>query len=283
MTLRISSPPSVCWNPTSSPARQPARVYGAPLAEDASNLADALMNVRELSFQAFADVRERPSTLPTRPRWHHLRHRGRRNAIHRRPSSKNGASHARSTLSMPRSVPSGCCPCSRSSHHPSPPPFVAIEEVDHGMHPYALEVLVDALRAASERTQILIATHSPTFVNRLKPDELVICDRDPETGVFAHPRRRLRSGGRGRRCRRHATRESSGSREPSVECPSDGGQDHRVRRGPERYKRASRADPRPVPAAVAQRREGAAAIPRRSSVPLTWARSEGGLTGRLQP
>jgi len=50
-----------------------------------------------------------------------------------------------------------------------------------------LDVLIDALRAASERTQLLIATHSPTFVNRLRPDELVICDRDRDTGESLIP------------------------------------------------------------------------------------------------
>ena len=67
-------------------------------------------------------------------------------------------------------------------HEPDPPPLTAIEEVDHGLHPYALDVLVDRLRAASRWTQILVTTHSPTFVNRLKSSELVVCARDAETG-----------------------------------------------------------------------------------------------------
>ncbi len=72
-------------------------------------------------------------------------------------------------------------------HEPDPPPFTAIEEVDHGLHPYALDVLVDRLRAASRLSQIMVTTHSPTFVNRLKPSELVVCGRDAETGASAIP------------------------------------------------------------------------------------------------
>lgn len=72
-------------------------------------------------------------------------------------------------------------------HHPSPPPVIAIEEIDGGLHPYALDVLARVLREASERTQILVATHSPTFVNRLKPNEVVLCDRDAETGESLIP------------------------------------------------------------------------------------------------
>jgi predicted ATPase len=72
-------------------------------------------------------------------------------------------------------------------HEPDPPPLIAIEELDHGLHPYALDVLVDRLRAASRRTQVIVTTHSTTFVNRLRPDEIVICDRDPETGASVMP------------------------------------------------------------------------------------------------
>ena len=72
-------------------------------------------------------------------------------------------------------------------HEPDPPPFTAIEEVDHGLHPYALDVLVDRLRAASKRTQVLVTTHSPTLVNRLESTELVVCARDTETGASLIP------------------------------------------------------------------------------------------------
>lgn len=72
-------------------------------------------------------------------------------------------------------------------HEPDPPPFTAIEEVDHGLHPYALDVLVDRLRAASQRTQVLVTTHSPTLVNRLTSSELVVCARDAETGASSIP------------------------------------------------------------------------------------------------
>ena len=72
-------------------------------------------------------------------------------------------------------------------HDPRPPRLTAIEEVDHGLHPYALDVLVDRMRAATARTQLLITTHSPTLVNRLSPSEVVICDRDPRTGESVIP------------------------------------------------------------------------------------------------
>lgn len=62
-------------------------------------------------------------------------------------------------------------------HDPKPAKITCIEEIDHGLHPYVLDRLVDLLREASERTQLLIATHSPALVNRLRADELIVCER----------------------------------------------------------------------------------------------------------
>ncbi|WP_306369118.1 AAA family ATPase [Nocardiopsis sp. CC223A] len=65
-------------------------------------------------------------------------------------------------------------------YDPHPPALTCIEEIDHGLHPQALELLVERLREASERTQFLIATHSPALADRLRPDELIVCERDDE-------------------------------------------------------------------------------------------------------
>ncbi|WP_292086695.1 AAA family ATPase [Brevundimonas sp.] len=67
-------------------------------------------------------------------------------------------------------------------HDPSPPKLTCLEEVDHGLHPYALDRLVDRLREASEKTQIIVATHSPALINRLTPEDLVVFERDERTG-----------------------------------------------------------------------------------------------------
>jgi len=72
-------------------------------------------------------------------------------------------------------------------HDPDPPKLTCVEEVDHGLHPYALDRIVERLRDASTRTQVLAATHSPALVNRLGPDELIVCERDPETGASRIP------------------------------------------------------------------------------------------------
>jgi predicted ATPase len=65
-------------------------------------------------------------------------------------------------------------------YDPHPSALTCIEEIDTGLHPQALELLVERLREASELTQFIIATHSPAFADRLKPEELVICERLPD-------------------------------------------------------------------------------------------------------
>ncbi|MGW8801029.1 AAA family ATPase [Streptomyces sp. NPDC055775] len=65
-------------------------------------------------------------------------------------------------------------------YDPNPPALTCVEEIDHGLHPQALELIVARLREASERSQFLVATHSPALVNRLNPEEFVVCDRDED-------------------------------------------------------------------------------------------------------
>jgi predicted ATPase len=65
-------------------------------------------------------------------------------------------------------------------YDPNPSALTCIEEIDHGLHPQALELLVERLREASERTQFIIATHSPALADRLKPEELIVCERLPD-------------------------------------------------------------------------------------------------------
>jgi predicted ATPase len=53
-----------------------------------------------------------------------------------------------------------------------------IDEPDVSLHPELMHILVDLMREASERTQLIVATHSDRFVRFLKPEELKIFDLD---------------------------------------------------------------------------------------------------------
>jgi predicted ATPase len=65
-------------------------------------------------------------------------------------------------------------------YDPNPPALTCIEEIDHGLHPQALRLIVERLREASTRTQFIVATHSPALTDRLLPEEIVVCERDGE-------------------------------------------------------------------------------------------------------
>lgn len=65
-------------------------------------------------------------------------------------------------------------------YDPAPPALTCIEEIDHGLHPQALQLIVNRLREASTLTQFIVATHSPALTDRLQPEEIVICERDDE-------------------------------------------------------------------------------------------------------
>ncbi len=62
-------------------------------------------------------------------------------------------------------------------YSPSLPPLVCFEEPENYVHPRLLELLVDLLRNASEKTQVLVATHSPYLVDRLEPEDLIIVEK----------------------------------------------------------------------------------------------------------
>ena len=46
-------------------------------------------------------------------------------------------------------------------YDPSPPQLIGIEEPENQLHPRLLAELVEECRGASERTQLMITTHSP--------------------------------------------------------------------------------------------------------------------------
>lgn len=65
-------------------------------------------------------------------------------------------------------------------YDPTPPPFIGIEEPENFLHPRLLPELAEECRAASERTQLLVTTHSPFFLNGLRPDEVRVLWRDEQ-------------------------------------------------------------------------------------------------------
>jgi len=63
-------------------------------------------------------------------------------------------------------------------YDPDPPPLIGIEEPENHLHPRLLPELAEECRAASERSQLMVTTHSPSFVNGIRPEELWVLYRD---------------------------------------------------------------------------------------------------------
>ena len=68
--------------------------------------------------------------------------------------------------------------------HPEPPPLICIEEPELGLHPDLLHKVSDLICDASERSQLVVTTHSDVIVDTLteQPESVVICEKhDGET------------------------------------------------------------------------------------------------------
>ncbi len=61
---------------------------------------------------------------------------------------------------------------------PDPPRFIGIEEPENFLHPRLLPELAEECRGASERSQLLATTHSPFFLNGMRPEEVRVIYRD---------------------------------------------------------------------------------------------------------
>ncbi len=53
-----------------------------------------------------------------------------------------------------------------------------IDEPEVSLHPELLQLLADAMREASQRTQLIVATHSDRLIRFLEPKEVLVCDAE---------------------------------------------------------------------------------------------------------
>lgn len=64
--------------------------------------------------------------------------------------------------------------------HPIPPPLIVVEEIENGLDPRSIHLLVEEIRTAvlSGITQVVLTTHSPYLLDLLKLDQLVLVARN---------------------------------------------------------------------------------------------------------
>lgn len=71
-------------------------------------------------------------------------------------------------------------------HHPDPPPVVAIEEPELGLHPDLIPHVAELLIQASARCQLFVTTHSPALVDALgqQPGSVIVCEKEAGESRF---------------------------------------------------------------------------------------------------
>jgi predicted ATPase len=62
-------------------------------------------------------------------------------------------------------------------YDPSPPQVIGIEEPETQLHPRLLPELAEECRKAAGHGQLMVTTHSPFFVNALRPEEVWVLYR----------------------------------------------------------------------------------------------------------
>ena len=72
--------------------------------------------------------------------------------------------------------------------HPKPPPLIVVEEIENGLDPRSIHLLVEEIRTAvlGSVTQVVLTTHSPYLLDLLKLDQLVLVARDDKGGPRFH-------------------------------------------------------------------------------------------------
>ncbi|MFM6107622.1 MAG: AAA family ATPase [Sphaerospermopsis kisseleviana] len=70
---------------------------------------------------------------------------------------------------------------------PNPPSLICIDEPDQGVHPRTLPVLAGLFEKASERTQILLATHSSYFLTQFDISQIAVLRKENGEAKFIKP------------------------------------------------------------------------------------------------
>ncbi|MCY4073744.1 MAG: ATP-binding protein [Chloroflexi bacterium] len=74
--------------------------------------------------------------------------------------------------------------------HPEPPPLIVIEEIENGLDPRSVHLIVDEIRDVVEsgRSQVIVTTHSPYLLDLLPLWSIVVVERTEDKGpVFSRP------------------------------------------------------------------------------------------------
>lgn len=64
------------------------------------------------------------------------------------------------------------------------PKTIILDEPELGLHPAALEVLADIVKATAKENQVICSTQSVTFANQFNPEDFVVVDQEKGASTF---------------------------------------------------------------------------------------------------
>jgi predicted ATPase len=56
--------------------------------------------------------------------------------------------------------------------------LICIDEPEAGLHPDWIRLIAELLESAATRTQLIVTTHSPELVSNIKPDHVVVVEKE---------------------------------------------------------------------------------------------------------
>ncbi len=68
---------------------------------------------------------------------------------------------------------------------PEPPATIIIDEPELGLHPSAISILAELIQSASKRTQLIVATQSPTLIDNFSVEDIVVVNRKNGQSSFS--------------------------------------------------------------------------------------------------
>ena len=160
------------------PVPQQRTEGGVRLAHDGSNVADFLLDLRRQDSRAFDGIVETMSyVLPY--------------AKDIQPSLTSSEIERKAWLQLAESnfkVPGWLLSTGTLRllallallRHPKPPPLIVVEEIENGLDPRSVHLIVEEIRSAvlSGVTQVILTTHSTYLLDLLTLEHLVVVERD---------------------------------------------------------------------------------------------------------
>jgi len=64
------------------------------------------------------------------------------------------------------------------------PDVLILDEPELGLHPFAIEILSELIRAASRTIQVIVATQSVSLIDRFDPESVVVVERRGRESMF---------------------------------------------------------------------------------------------------